>query len=158
MARTIAEVGGVTGDQLMRTFVLRDAAVTKLLWNFIKANAADMAARDEPLEVRISIWKPKASDAQRALIWVINEQIAQGAWVGGRRYDAETWHEQAKRDLLPDETRKGVKKWRTLANGDRVLNMSTEHLDREEKTVYINELLAYAANLGVSVHIDSPTA
>lgn len=148
----------MTGDQLVRTFVLRDENVAKLLWNFIKANAADMAARGEPLEVRVSIWKPKATDAQRSLIWVINEQIAQGAWVHGRRFEAEPWHEQMKRELLPEKTNRGVEKWRALANGERVLNMSTEHLDRQEKTAYIEALLARAAELGVEVHIDSPTA
>ncbi len=148
----------MTGDQLVRSFILRDENVAKLLWAFLKANAAAMAAKDEPLEVRVSVWKPKASDAQRALIWVINEQIAQGAWVAGRRFDAESWHEQMKRELLPDETSRGVTKWRVLANGDRALNMSTENLNRHEKTAYIEALLARAAELGVDIHIDSPTA
>jgi hypothetical protein len=51
-----------------------------------------------------------------------------------------------------------VKKWRTLANGDRILNMSTTHLDREEKTAYIDALLAFAASIGVTVEIEPQPA
>lgn len=148
----------MTALSLSRTFVIRNAENAKALHQFLKQNAAAMAEQGEPLEVRVSVWKPRASDAQHNLIWVINEQIAQQAWIRGRRYDAETWHEQAKRELLPDETKKGVKKWRTLANGDRVLNMSTTHLDREEKTAYIDALLAFAASIGVTVEIEPQPA
>lgn len=143
---------------LSRTFVLRNADNAKALHNFLKQNASAMSDQGQPLEVRVSVWKPRASDAQRSLIWVINQQIADNAWVAGRRYDAESWHEHAKRELLPEVTNKGVKKWRVLASEERVLNMSTEHLDREEKTEYIDKLLAFAGSLGVTVEIESQPA
>lgn len=142
------------GNEPNRVFVLRGPDQARLLIQFLKANAGPMAAQDTPLEVSVRVWKPRATDEQRALIWVINEQIAQQAWVLGRRFDAETWHEQLKRELLPEVTRKGVPKWRVLANGDRVLSMSTENLDRQEKSIYIDALLARAADLGVEVHIE----
>lgn len=139
---------------LSRTFVLRSEEQAKALHAFLKQNASAMAEQGQPLEVHVSVWKPRATDAQRALIWIINDQIAQQAWVRGRRFDAETWHEHAKRELLPEETKRGVKKWRVLPNGDRELSMSTENLDREEKTAYIDALLAFAASLGVTVQIE----
>ncbi len=141
---------------LSRVFVLRTPDQAALLHAFLKNNAAAMAEQGQPLEVRVTVWKPHASDAQRALIWIINEQIAQQAWVRGRQFDAETWHEHAKRELLPEETKRGVKKWRLLPNDERELSMSTENLDREEKTAYIDALLALAAGLGVTVEIESP--
>lgn len=143
---------------LSRTFVIRGEEQARALHNFLKQNASAMAEQGQPLEVRVSVWKPRASDAQRSLIWVINQQIADQAWVAGRRFEAETWHEHAKRELLPEKTNKGVDKWRVLANGDRVLHMSTESLDREEKTVYIDKLLAFAGSLGVTVEIESQPA
>lgn len=142
------------GNEPNRVFVLRSADHARLLHQFLKANAAAMAEQGQPLEVSVRVWKPKATDEQRALIWIINEQIAQQAWVGGRRYDAECWHEKAKQDLLPEETSRGVPKWKILPNDRRVLNMSTENLNRAEKSAYIDALLAFAADLGVEVHIE----
>jgi hypothetical protein len=138
---------------LRRSFILRGEDQARLLHAFLKANARQMAAAGKPLEVTVTEWKPRASDGQRALIWVINQHIADQAWVNGRRYEADVWHEQLKRDLLPEETRKGVPKWKLLANGDRMLHMSTEDLDREEKNEYITALLAYAADLGVEINL-----
>lgn len=142
------------GNEPNRVFVLRSADQARLLHQFLKANAAAMAEQGQPLEVSVRVWKPKATDAQRALMWIIYQQIADQAWVGGRRYDAETWSEQMKRELLPEKTRRGVEKWRILSNGDRLLGMSTENLDRAEKSEYIDALLARAADLGVEVHIE----
>jgi hypothetical protein len=138
----------------MRSFILRDSKVEDALHAFIRMNAKSMYESKHPMEVVCREFKPKASDPQRALIWIINEQIAQQAWIGGRQFDAETWHEHCKREMLPDECASGVKKWRVTPTGDRELNMSTEHLDREEKTAYIDALLAYAASLGVIVQIE----
>lgn len=143
---------------LSRTFVLRNADNAKALHNFLKQNAAAMSDQGQPLEVKVTVWKPQASDAQRSLIWVINEQIAQQAWVRGRKFDAETWHEHAKRELLPEKNARGIEKWRVLANGERCLHMSTESLNREEKAEYIDKLLAFAGSLGVTVEIESQPA
>lgn len=138
---------------LRRSFILRGEEQAKLLHAFLKANAKQMADLGKPLEVTVTEWKPKASDGQRALIWVINQHIADQAWVSGQRFDPDVWHEQLKRELLPEETRGGVPKWKMLANGDRMLNMGTEDLDREEKTEYITALLAQAAELGVEINL-----
>lgn len=139
---------------LLRNFVIRGPEQAQSLHTFLKNNAAAMAERGEPLEVRVSVYKERATDEQRSLIWVINEQIAEQAWIGGRRYDAETWHEHAKREHLPAETAKGIKKWRHLPDGTRALAMGTQHLNRAEKSEYIEKLLAWAAtDLGVQIQI-----
>ena len=137
-----------------KTFVLHSAAQWNLLSAFVKANAAAMAEQGTPLAVRVYEYAAKASDEQRALIWIVMGQIADQAWVKGRQFDAETWHEHAKRLLLPEETAKGKKKWRVLPDGTRALAMGTEDLSRKEKTVYIDSLLAWAAaELGIDIHI-----
>lgn len=138
---------------LSRTFILRTKVQEEALSAFLRSNAEQMAAQGRPLEVSVREWKPRASDAQRALIWIVNQQIADQAWVGGKQFSAETWHEHCKRAHLPDKTSRGVEKWRYLPTGERVLNMSTEHLDRSEKTAYIEALMAFAASLGVEVEI-----
>ena len=137
-----------------KTFVLRGAEQWNLLAAFVKANAAAMVEQGTPLAVRVYEYAAKASDEQRSLIWIINEQIAKQAWIRGQQFDAETIHEYAKQLFLPDENANGKKKWRFLPNGDRALLMGTEDLSRKEKTAYIDSLLAWAAaELGIDIHI-----
>ncbi len=139
---------------LLRSFVLHGPDQAQRLHSFLKQNASAMAERGEPLEVRVSVFKAKATDEQRALIWLVNGQIAEQAWVRGRQYDAETWHEHAKRELLPEKTAKGKAKWRFLPDGSRALALSTEDLNRSEKSLYIDQLIAWATTeLGVQVEI-----
>ena len=140
---------------LQRSFVIRDSKVEDALHAFIRMNAKAMYESKHPMEVICREYKPKATDPQRALIWIINEQIAKQAWFAGRQFDAETIHEYCKRDLLPDICEKGVEKWRYLPGGDRVLQMSTEDLNRAEKADYITALLAFAAEQGVEVEIEA---
>lgn len=145
----------MSSDRFDRTFVIRTRDDMARLWAFLKANAAPMAEQERFIECRVYEWKPRATDKQRGLIWIVNEQIASQAWVAGRRFAAEIWHEQLKRDHLPEETRKGVKKWRVLPDGTRELFMSTEDLDRSEKSEYIDRCIAYAAaDLGITIVIE----
>ena len=135
---------------LARTFVLRTQEHAQGLWAFLKANASPMAEQGQPLEVRVSVYKAKRSLEQNALHWALLTQIAEQTWVAGRQYDAEVWNEHMKRELLPEETARGVKKWRFLPNGDRVLAMSTSDLNTSEMSTYVEKLQAKAAvELGV---------
>lgn len=141
---------------LARTFVIRSGEDAQRLITFLKLNAPAAIETGEPLEVTVRVHRPRASDAQRSLIWVVLQQIADQAWIAGRQFDAETWAEHAKRELLPERTSRGVEKWRLLPSGDRELSMSTENLDRTEKTAYIDALMAMAGSLGVTVEIKAP--
>ena len=135
---------------LRRSFVLHGPIQAKLLHAFLKSNAAEMAKQGQPLEVSVSVYKAKRSKDQNNLMWALLEQIAQQAFVGGRRFEAEVWHEHMKRELLPDETLKGVKKWRVLPSGHRDLGMGTTDLNTAEFSLYLEALQAKAASeLGV---------
>lgn len=135
---------------LARTFVLHTGEHAQSLIAFLKSNAGPMAKQGQPLEVRVSVYKAKRSNEQNALMWVLLTQIADQAWVAGRQFAAEVWHEHFKRELLPEETSRGVAKWRALPNGDRELFMSTTDLDVSEMSTYVEKLQAKAAvELGV---------
>lgn len=135
---------------LARTFILRTQDHAQACWAFIKSNAAAMAEQGQPLEVRVSVYKAKRSTEQNALMWVLLTQIADQAWVAGRQFAAEVWAEHFKRELLPEETARGVKKWKFLPNGERVLAMSTSNLNVSEFSTYLEKLQAKAAvELGV---------
>lgn len=134
----------------LRTFVLHGPEQAKLLHAFLKSNAATMAQRGDPLEVRVTIYRARRSNSQLALMWLRLQQIADQAWVQGQQFDAEVWNVHCKRELLPEETARGVKKWRVMPNGERELFMSTSDLDVSEMSLYIDKLTAYAASeLGV---------
>lgn len=140
-----------------RVFVFRGTEQIAACGALIREHAAEMAKEGRFLAARVYEYKANATDEQRALIWVINEQISQQCSVrhpSGEPFSAEAWHEQLKRDLLPEETAKGMRKWDYLPDGSRILKMGTEDLDRSEKTAYIEALLAHAgAELGVTIKI-----
>lgn len=101
--------------------------------------------------------KPRKLD-QNALMWVGPlADIASQAWVQGRTYDAEVWHEQFKREFLPEThiegiTREGYKKWDVTPKGDRVLVGSTTDLTVRGFSEYLEKVHAYGASLGVMFH------
>ena len=139
---------------LARTFVLRGPEQAVALNAFLKGNAAAMAKAGTPLEVRVLVHKAHRSSQQNALHWVLLTTIEEQAWVGGRQFDVETWNEHMKRELLPEETARGVKKWRHLPDGSRTLSMSTSDLDVTEMTDYLDQLQAKAVTeLGVMFEV-----
>lgn len=138
-------------NDIRRVFVLWGEQQAAALHAFLKQNAKAMADQKLPLEVSVSVHRPKASDQQRAAMWLVYQQIAEQAWVAGRQFDAETWHLHCKREFLPEETSRGVQKWRLLPNDERELSMSTEQLNKAEKSEYLSKVMAFAASLGVEV-------
>lgn len=137
-----------------QVFVFRGPENIEACGRVIRQHAPEMARHGRLLACRVYEHRPNSTDAQRALIWVINTQVADQCKPGGRSFSPEVWHEQLKRDCLPDETARGAKKWVALPDGTMELGMGTEDLDREEKSAYINAVLAHvAAELGVTVRI-----
>ena len=140
----------------LRTFVLHGPEQAKLLHAFLKSNAAAMAKRGDPLEVRVTIHKANRTLPQNSLMWIVLEHMKDQAWISGRRFDAETWNEHAKREFLPEECASGKQKWRVLPTGERVLAMSTSDLNVEEMSTYLDKLQAFAtAELGVELEAEA---
>lgn len=132
--------------------VLRSDADAQALHVVLKSNRAPMAEAGTPLQVTVTIYRATRKQEQNSLYWVILGQIAEQAWVAGRRFDAETWHVHCKRNFLPEKNERGADKWRLLPNGDRELVMSSTDLNVSEFSTYLNEVQAYAATeLGVQL-------
>lgn len=110
---------------------------------------------ERPLEVVIREEKRKRGVDQNALYWAGPlRDIADQAWVDGRQYSAEVWHEYFKREFLPDGdsglTRDGYRKWAFLPpDGPRVLIGSTTQLTVKGMAEYLEQVYAYGASLGV---------
>lgn len=135
-----------------RTFILREDQNAQSLWTFLRLNWRVMADSGKPLAIRVFEYRAKRSDEQNALMWVWLGQIAEQAYIGGRRFDADVWNQHCKEQLLPDETAAGKRKWMNLPNGERRLILSTTDLNVAEMTEYMDKLGAYAATeLGVAL-------
>ena len=117
----------------------------------------------KPIEVVIREQQRSRKLDQNALMWVVLADIAEQAYVNGRCYSAEVWHEFFKREFLPESytngiTLEGYKKWDYTPDGRRVLVGSTTKLTTTGFAEYLQQIEAYAANLGVMFHADKRAA
>lgn len=88
---------------IARTFVLRGPEQAKVLLAFIKANAASMAQQGRPLAVDVREHKAKRSSQANRRYWALLRFIAASAWVSGRQYSDEIWHEFFARKFIGHE-------------------------------------------------------
>jgi hypothetical protein len=92
---------------------------------------------------------------QNALMWVGPlKDISRQAYVVGRTYSEQVWHEFFKREFLPNEydeelTKEGYKKWITDPAGFPILIGSTTDLTVKGFSQYLMQIEAYGAGLGV---------
>lgn len=116
---------------------------------------------DADLEVVIQKKAKPRKPSQNALMWVGPlADISDQAWVEGNQYSPEVWHEHFKRAYLPEDddpeirllAKAGYRKWDYLPNGDRVLIGSTTDLLVKGMAVYITQVEAFGASLGVMFH------
>lgn len=82
------------------------------------------------------------------------KDISEQAWVQGRQYSAEVWHEHFKAEYLPEEydpdlCKEGYIKWDYTPAGDRVLVGSSTQLTRKGFAQYLTQIEADGAGLGV---------
>lgn len=96
------------------------------------------------LEVCIRPYNSKRSIEQNRRLWKIYGKLADEAWVNGRRYSAETWHEYCKGMFLGYELK-------AMPDGTELKTpISTTTLNTAEMTDYQNRLQAWAAgNFGL---------
>lgn len=96
------------------------------------------------LEVCIRPYNLKRSIEQNRRLWKIYGELEDKAWVNGRRYSAETWHEYCKGMFLGYELK-------AMPDGTEVKTpISTTTLNTAEMTDYQNRLQAWAAgNFGL---------
>lgn len=132
---------------LLRTEQQRDLAVNALRNAPLDdANPLQFMLREKP--------KVRGMDAN-ARMWVGPlADISEQGYVGGRTYSAEVWHEQFKREFLPEEfdpalCMDGYRKWDYTPNGDRVLIGSTTKLTKAGFAQYMTQVEAFGAELGV---------
>lgn len=112
----------------------------------------------KPLELVIrEEVKPRKLD-QNALMWVGPlKDISEQAYVNGRTFSDVVWHEHFKEEFLPESfdaelTKEGYKKYEFTPSGKRVLVGSTTQLTVKGFALYLQQVEAFGANLGVMFH------
>ena len=97
-------------------------------------------AKNGDLEITIRPYKAKRSYEQNKRLWAIYGELADKAWVNGRRYSAETWHEYCKGYFLGFELK-------AMPDGSELKTpISTTRLNVAEMTEYQNNIQSWAAN------------
>lgn len=125
-----------------RMFILRGDSNAQALWGFLRSNWRSMADAGKPLAITVAEHKSKRSIEQNKRMWVILRQIEEGAWIDGKQFTQDAWHEEFKRKFI------GVEE---LPGGGTV-GISTTSLNVEEFAAYMTRIEVYAATeLGVEL-------
>ena len=89
-----------SGQPQKRTFVLRERRHLENLLVFVAGNWEAMACTKHPMQVDIHPEATKRSLRQNRRYWAVLNQISEQAWIEGRQYSSECWHEAAKRKFI----------------------------------------------------------
>lgn len=131
---------------LYREFILRSPEVWSVLVAFVRANAKAMADAKTPLRVIVTASEAKRNSEQNKRYWgFVLKTIAASAWVDGKQFPADTWHEFFARKF-------GVCEDVTLPGGEVISRRrSTTDMTVSEFTAYVAEVEAHAmSHLGVT--------
>jgi hypothetical protein len=122
---------------MLRTFVLRDLHHVTGLTSFIAQNWLAMAKEGKPLAVTVSEYKAKRSGEQNKRYWALLNEIAANAYVDGKQFSAEAWHEHMKRTYIGCEE----------TPGGGTVGISTTTLGVGEFADYMTRVEAYAQDV-----------
>jgi hypothetical protein len=112
----------------------------------------------KPIEVVFREEEKTRKPDQNSAMWAGPlADIAEQAYVNGRTYTAEVWHQHFKAEFLPEEfdpelTKDGYQKWDWTPAGERVLIGSTTQLTVKGFAQYLEQVIAFGASLGVAFH------
>ena len=139
-----------TSKILLRTESQRDAHIARVMNAPLDGeNPLEALLREEE--------KPRRQDHNAAMWAGPLRDIEQQAWLDGRTFKADVWHEHFKREFLPEEydselCLEGYRKWDYLPTGERVLVGSTTQLKKKGFALYLLQVEAFGASLGVIYH------
>lgn len=120
----------------MRTFVLREQRNFDAMLRFISANWPQMASGKpmRAMQVVCSAYDPRRNSEQNAKLYSLERDIAAAAWIAGKQYSPEAWHEFFLDKLAPRID--GV-------DGPRIKRSSS--MTVAELSSHISAIQAYAA-------------
>lgn len=130
---------------LYREFALRSPSVWSALVAFVKANYQAIHEKGGTLRVIVTEDERKRNVEQNRRYWgYLLKTIAEQAWVDGRQFDKDVWHEFFARKF-------GVCEDVTLPDGEIIVRRkSTTQMNIGEFSDYMQQIEVYAASeLGI---------
>lgn len=137
-----------------RSFRLIDERVLSTAHTAIKGLPVDGS-----IEIIVRDYKPARKQSANDAMWAgLLLDIANQAWVNGRQFSADVWHEYLKKEFLPKPTDDDYFKMVTdkykyfaeMPDGSIKYTGSTTQLTKYGMSVYMTKVTAYAAQeLGV---------
>jgi hypothetical protein len=137
--------GEILTAALYREFTLKNGGVWNAVVAFIKANAPTFADKGEPLRLIVTAEERQRNQQQnRFYFGAVLKQVSEQAWVDGKQYDKDTWHEYFARKY-------GILDELTLPDGEIITRRkSTTQMSVGEFSEYLDSVQAYAGGtLGV---------
>ncbi|MDR0770164.1 MAG: recombination protein NinB [Burkholderiales bacterium] len=86
---------------LYREFILDHKGVWPIFVAFVKANYDALIDAGLPLYIIVTTAEKKRNTLQNARLWWLYKTIAEQAWVNGRQFDKDAWHEFFARKHCP---------------------------------------------------------
>lgn len=130
---------------LYREFVIKNPAAWENFLAFAKQNVKALAEEGQPLRLIATSSGTKRNAEQNKRYWgFVLKTVADQAWVQGRQFSAEVWHEFFARKF-------GICEDLTLPGGEVISRRkSTTQMSVAEFAEFMNECESYAAgSLGV---------
>jgi hypothetical protein len=127
---------------LYREFTLRGPSEAGAMLNFVKSNAKAFAEKGAPLRVIVTEDEMDRLDEQiRYYFGVVIKALAEQAWVEGRQFSKEAWHELMARKFLPG-------KEIVMPDGEIIVkraSIAKGQIGVKAMAKFTNEVEAYAA-------------
>lgn len=123
------------------SFVIRDPLILERVLAVIRGNWRAMAQSGHAMTCQLGTESDKRSLDQNRLLWALLSDISEHAWVDGRQFSRDAWHEHFRAMFLPK-----------IESPSGSYPVSTTSLTVREFTDYINRIESYAAmELGLEV-------
>lgn len=127
--------------EFSQSYVIRDPLILERVLAVIRGNWRAMAQSGHAMTCQLGTESDKRSLDQNKRMWALLQDIADNAWIDGRQFSKDAWHEHFRAMFLPKIE---------SPSGD--YPVSTASLTVREFTDYINRVESYAATeLGLEV-------
>jgi len=83
------------------SYIVRDEKILARVLAMIRGNWQAMAARNEAMVVHLTADSATRSQEQNRRYWALLSDIAASAWVDGKQFDKDVWHEEFRQRFLP---------------------------------------------------------
>lgn len=126
---------------MKKAYLIKSLCEAKACWETISKLWRGAMESGVPLYVEIQTGKATRSNEQNRLYWVMLRHIAETAWIEGKQYTSEVWHEYFKRRFIGIDD---------LPGGGTMASSSAK-LSVEAFSRYMDDVQAIAAvELGVT--------